>query len=659
MPLILGVLLGALALTITAAPTRAAVILPVEVVGSDGTIVSRTLDIPPVNGSVVRSLWMQIHGLSYPDLASVQINESAWVSLNNNTVTVAEPGRSYGGIGGGFATLKMTMPLPAGLLKEGPNTIRFRFNRTNGVASGFRVLAFNFNTIEGLSVLPADTFAQEDPNSWQPPLGTPADILTGENLWRKGALKANGLAKAPPIRAHCGDCHTADGRDLKYFNFSNASVIARSRFHGLTERQGEQIASYVRSLKVPNPGRPWNPPYQPGPGLDARPIEDWAAGAGLASVLDRDEDSLPFLFPQTKERSLVASITPDLFRPDGNLNVREIPIAMQLPDWNHWLPHVHPIDAWGDNFTHSRFAGWYAAANSGERPDVTATNAWFDDWGKAQHKFLQKYAARDAEKWTPELTEKIYASQLWQLVKTWEITQQYALEGRGQEVYGPGSEARTWLNTIPTSAAPASAGIPDGPNGMGGSALTNEYFSSCWYQLQILVNNGNHQHRDKTPVNWPYFADQFLKLRAQSQTPEPARVLLAIIKSMQSTNPKIGPEDRQEGWRPERNIDPRIMINAEWAPMFQPLASDVKLAITESLLTAWLDKNTEYQTSRYFSLGLSAGSYSPPTELAGVFGGRVWEAAPQFQAAGVRPELVKRTVSWGRAYTDLAQLFHY
>src|SRR2546430_11526292 len=35
---------------------------------------------------------------------SVQVHHSSWIPLNNETVTVSEPGKSYGGIGGGFAT---------------------------------------------------------------------------------------------------------------------------------------------------------------------------------------------------------------------------------------------------------------------------------------------------------------------------------------------------------------------------------------------------------------------------------------------------------------------------------------------------------------------------------------------------------------------------
>jgi hypothetical protein len=97
-----------------------------------------------------------------------------------------------------------------------------------------------------------------------------------------------------------------------------------------------------------------------------------------------------------------------------------------------------------------------------------------------------------------------------------------------------------------------------------------------------------------------------LKLYRQSGKPEPARLLVTVIKAMQSTDPKIGPEDDSQGWRPERNIDPRIMVSEEWAPMFQPLRPDVRLALTDALLEAWLDKNFEYRPAEYFHRGLVA-----------------------------------------------------
>jgi hypothetical protein len=33
--------------------------------------------------------------------------------------------------------------------------------------------------------------------------------------------------------------------------------------------------------------------------------------------------------------------------PAQTTNLRELPIAIQLPDWNSWLPEVHPVDLWG------------------------------------------------------------------------------------------------------------------------------------------------------------------------------------------------------------------------------------------------------------------------------------------------------------------------
>ena len=370
----LGAMLSVAVLTSSVASIAAGatVVLPVEIVGENGTTSSVTVDVPSRRAREVRSLWMQIHGLSYADMMSVQVNNSVWFSLNNDTVAVAEPGKSYGGIGGGFSTLKVTLALPADAVVEGANTIRFRFNKSDGVASGFRVVAFNLLTSDSSRVLEPDAFAQEDPATWTPPLGDPDSMRAGRDAWMNAPLKASSLPNAPQIRAHCSDCHAHDGRDLKYFAFSNASIVARSRFHGLSDLQGRQIASYIRSQPVPSPGRPWNPPYQPGPGLDAQPVANWAAGAGLSWVLDSDSATLPFIFapngdlPGPSARDSVAN-APDwnaivplikrtAFRPDGNLNAREIPISLQLPDWSHWLPRVHPLDAWGPAFQNSEFS---------------------------------------------------------------------------------------------------------------------------------------------------------------------------------------------------------------------------------------------------------------------------------------------------------------
>ena len=278
--------------------------LPLEVVGLDGTIVTTSFSIPAgSNLTGALTLSMQIHGLRYETQASVQVNDSGWRPISDSTVTLLGNATAYGGIGGGFSTLKMTMNLSAGEVTVGTNTISFRFNGTDGRVSGFRVLAFNLVNGSGSSLIPAQAFVQEDPNTWEPPSSQASDIAAGKTLWYTAALTKPSTSGPTPILAHCTDCHAQDGRDLKYFNYSNNSVRTRAMFHGLTAAQGNQIASYIRTINVVNPGRPWNPPYQPGPGLDSGPVIDWAAGAGLDAVLDNDQELLNALFPSGIQNS--------------------------------------------------------------------------------------------------------------------------------------------------------------------------------------------------------------------------------------------------------------------------------------------------------------------------------------------------------------------
>jgi hypothetical protein len=687
---------AALTISIAFADTSTGrMLLPIEVLSADATTVSRTVALQAGQAESVRSLWLQIHGVRYADQASVQLNTSAWIPLNNSTVTIAEPGRSFGGIGGGFATLVMTLPLPNGTVNVGANTIRFRFNQTDGFASAYRVLAWNFLTIEGKKIIPPDDFVEDSPESWTPPLPDAASILAGRELWQTASLTASSLPNSPRIQAHCADCHAQDGRDLKYFNFSNGSIVTRARFHGLSTLQGEQIASYIRSLPLPNPGRPWNPPYQPGPGLDAQPISGWAAGAGLAWVLDQDTDTFPYLLSQPSARlsratsdppgnapdfrELAGQITPDIFRPDGNLNPRQIPIALQLPDWSQWLPRVHPKDAWGPAFTQSEFAALYDGETTPGSKSKIGTNtplrtllsaaqttdnnirpvvAAFAQWSQARRSFLRRFVEAKTL-WSPALTDKVYSAQLWQLVKTWEMMQEFGLEGRGRDLFGLTADSRTWCNTIPAETSPSAAHIPDGLAGVGGSALTNEYFTASWYELQIVLNSGNHQHRDRAPVDWVYVIGRFRELYVQTHQPEPARLLVAVIKAMQSTDPHLGPDDLSQGWRPEQNIDPRIMISPLWAPIFKPLPVEVHRALTASLLAAWMDKNLQYPIEKYLPFGVPPHAYTPPRSYGDISGGKVWEASQQFRDAGVAAELVRRLQQWGIAFTDRAARLQY
>jgi hypothetical protein len=670
------------------------ILLPIEILGADGTTVTRGVTLRTDQAESVQSLWLQVHALRYAEEGSVQVNGSPWIALNNNTVTIAEPGKSFGGIGGGFSTLVMTLALPKGTVVHGRNTIRFRFNQTDGLASGYRVLGWNFLDAEGKMILPADLFVEDAPENWTKPLNDEASIRAGRDLWHNATLTASGLPASPKIRAHCADCHAEDGRDLKYFSFSNYSIVTRSVFHGLSTEQGEQIASYIRSLPFANPGRPWNPPYQPGPGLDEQAVNAWAAGAGLRWVLERDIDGLPYLFSQPGvpgQRlmpipaletggfgALAGKIKPNTFRPDGNLSAREIPIALPLPDWSEWLPRIHPLDAWETAFTRSELAAWYGGrpapgaqgkpgtrtslhtvlAEAQRNEDFHPVVAAFAQWSRARSTFLKHYATPRTV-WSPALTNKVYSTQLWQLVKTWEMMQEFELEGRGHELFGMHADSRSWCNTIPSETAPSAAHIPDGPAGVGGSALSNVYFTAAWYELQIVLNSGTHVRRDRSPVDWVYVVGWLLDLYHQTHQAEPTRLLVAVVKALQSSDPRLGPDDPIRGWRPDQNVDPRIMISRDWAAIFQSLPSEIRAAVTDAMLSAWMDKNAQYPIAMYLHVGSDRYSYLPPRLYRGITGGKVWDAAQEFRKAGVNAELVEHLQEWGRAYSDRVARLQY
>jgi len=92
---------------------------------------------------------------------------------------------------------------------------------------------------------------------------------------------------------------------------------------------------------------------------------------------------------------------------------------------------------------------------------------------------------------------------------------------------------------------------------------------------------------------------------------------------------------------------------------FRPFPPGVRRALTESLLTAWMEKTLQYPVAQYLPLPVIQQHYTPRDGYTDISGGRVWEAAQQFRAAGVSDDLVERLQNWGIAYTDRAARLQY
>ena len=646
---------ASVSLTASSNPPPSTITLPLEVIGPNGTTVTATVNIP--NGSNLTgqmSLWMQIHGLRSQTQASVQVNNSAWIPINSSSVTLLGNANAYGGIGGGFSTLTMTMNIPAGAIQTGANTINFMFNQTDGRVSGFRVLAFNVQAADGTQLIPASAFVQDDPNSWQPPSSNPSDIATGQTLWRTASLTIPVVTGGTQtIQAHCTDCHAQDGRDLKYFNYSNNSIQTRALFHGLTAQQGQQIASYIRTLNVPNPGRPWNPPYQPGPGLDSQPVSNWAAGAGLSAVLDSDQEMLNAIFP--------SGIQPAVFAATSRLNQRELPLPLQLPDWNQWLPGTHPMDAFGATFTTSGYNTVYQTLSSTlqvNNPTVYAAQqmtfeAWFGAFYSLYQQLETPIQANQAAMWTPATVDAMYSLSQWGLVKSWELNNQFQLEGLAQSIFGPQADPRAWYSNLPFFVSPHELEMPTtGAVGLrNGTQPTYVYLSYIWYNMQLILNDSNGTQQEGYPIDWPY-SNGFVMNLAELLQPQGGIQTMWLLKGLEilqqaGTGPQLG----AAGWQPSI---PQIslLVTPEWNDyVWNGVDPNTRVAIATGLVQSWLQQASQFTPQQFY-----AGGWTTPTAVPVPFGNAydqvfpdwVWYMIPRFTFIGVDPTLVGQLAAWAQ-----------
>lgn len=688
-----------------APPPVSHVTVPIEVLGPAHTRVEVHVEVADPTG--ITHLYLQCHACGYGDRvldtdegrtkAAVSINGGAPIALEHYTgdggihgnpaLRVLEPEASYGGIGGGFRTVRFTVPI--GGLVSGDNVFTFEHVDPDDLSIGYRIVDLDLLRGDDLAAraLPPGTVQLDDPSAWEPPLTSDADRAAGAAAWaRRRSLRdpAFDALDGPgdgSIVASCADCHAADGRDLHYFNYSNASIVERARFHGLSGDVPLQIASYVRRLAVPAPAgaRPYNPPYQPGPGTDARGEVAWAAGAGLGAVLDSDAALRDFLFPRGTDRSGVAAVVSRL----STLDMRELPIAVQLPDWNRWLPRVHPIDAFDTSSV---------VVTSDER-GIVGPGPFFDrlydqtvadptnESIDALSERLQRWMERGADCWTQTATngpsirsvnglvmralsipgapslpasgtdcttpltagapewrhdpEVVWAVEIarrslisWLSIKQWELVQAHALEteSRGRALLTVGSavidpsEALGWgLSSPNVFRRAAHFSSFDSRRFSEEDPLVSTYGNSVWYHLQLVMNPG---YRTSMPSHFPYSLNWNHNLGVASGRFEPFRFFATYIKMRQlQTSGTYGDEVGLD----LRTAQPFQMVcEGDGDDRSRAVGGELQGLLVELLLTDLLDDaahatRSDWDAARQNSVVQLAGPVLPWEECEDLF----------------------------------------
>ncbi|HET6566617.1 MAG TPA: Ig-like domain-containing protein [Rhodothermales bacterium] len=685
--------------------------LPIRVFSGTGTATqSITVNVDNSDGKVDR-LWLQVHepsykygdgsraseGLRYGDKSSpagspkmwVRVNGGEWVKVDNKTAICARNEVQLEGIGGGFETVRFT--IRAAGVRNGANKIDFYFNGTEGFSSGFRVLNFNFLpggyagdlTEAAIDAAGAgrvtDNLVYEDFSRWTAPAGygSAGQISEGKRVYETAPLVE--FPGGPAIRASCSDCHASNGRDLKFYNFSNEAIVARSEFHGLSATQANQVAAYIRSLDFPAVGTPWDPPYQPGPTrkiptmgdcIQGRPLDDlpqhcWAAGAGLGWVLENDEEMFPYLFPN--------GITQSAVDVDSTLNLRQLPISIELPDWNEWLPREHPKDVWRTDFTSSDVISSYKnllrtidGRAEQAKHDGSALKA-IEEWGSSFLKFRQTtgqddyfggYGRSIAE--DKAIADHTLGLGQWFVVKQWEIMTSYGLEDMAPLMYKYG-EKRSWVGEYRSVFDVAPHILATGmlsrtwPHG---SALQWTYFTTSWYQLQLILNAGNRAGISLRPVDWKY---QFKFLHGPWSKEEPYRYLASYVKLLQQDNNENGVDDGDlKGWY-WRHITPTWFFGdapSKHRPL-QSLGYPLEGRVLTPVMQTWIKKTMRHPPSDWTyredgsMSGVTSASYQPTPYT----GGKWWPGAyyadylyrviPALDGLGVTKSTLDSMAAWG------------
>jgi len=588
------------------APTSNTLMLPVEVMsGADGA--TETVTLQASNGGSASSIYIQAHSISYPSheefnevKASIRVNNGAWVDLTNREADCLSgtPEREFFEcLGGPYPTIRFTLPADiSGGLRDGTNLIEFRYNRATAdespdafgtPSSGFRILDIDIWSGPGSSMMDGTTKTFDNPTTWAPPGGydNASDVEAGEDLWNARDRLVDGPG-THPIVASCGDCHASDGADLKYFAFSNKSIVARSKWHGLTDNEGKQIAAYIRSrvLKDRDTGETyeyggyaWSPVYQPGPSAVSSRSPDaprtsgtavhdmpgngsqfLAGGAGVDWALDEDSETVPYLFPGGASQD-------DVLR---DMQMWHVPIALQYPDWNEWLPVHHPLDMWGNRWKSIKSGGrgwsphdnWYGgpgddrnfrysveqcfdSAGPTETPRQCVERAeklfsnFFEDTRQWQNReeaaaATPRYDGNKPNHWNGYAFRRVNGYKF-QSVKQWEISIKYDLDDEYQKVH-PGADdlqftggSGRWV----FDQAPHLSHQYAGPE----FDRWDLWLDNVWYEINTQHNHGKGVRNSVRPNDWAY---QHMHSNAFQWLP--ARHTRSAMKMLEVCNSPVG-----------------------------------------------------------------------------------------------------------------------
>jgi hypothetical protein len=377
-------------------------------------------------------------------------------------------------------------------------------------------------------------------------------------------------------------------------------------------------------------------------------VANWSAGAGLSTVLNSDAEMQPYILPGGSDAGWGSTAI---------LNTRELPIPLQLPDWNAWLPQIHPSDGFGAAFTGSAASTFYSVLRSALQPNSTTAyyNALsdFDSWFVGVQGFGQQNDLNVT--WTPAQSTKVYSFAQWVMVKQWELNQEFGLEGMPQVPFGSTAELRGWLGNQSFNTSPNMLHIPAGAGFANGTNVAREYFAYIWYHLQAVLNDGQGRQSGTSPIDYGYVegVNKDLSMTA-GNAPGASLQLMWLVKSLQElTQAGIGPQaPLSTGFSPTANC-PYVLTNLGFSSVWSATSPSLETSLITDYVQQWFAQVQRYTKAQYYQgtdgggrPWASASQIPSADDSVQQFDGELWYMLPRLRYIGVNPTLVNQISAW-------------
>ena len=303
--------------------------------------------------------------------------------------------------------------------------------------------------------------------------------------------------------------------------------------------------------------------------------------------------------------------------------MREIPIPLQLPDWNSWLPKVHPLDAFGAasfNTINSGYSGLRTALQPGTAAAYTTAKYQFQNWWNAEQIFLGPIEANAAANsnagWNTTVATNVYSLAQWMLVKQWEMNQEFGLEGMPQALFGSKADLRAWYGNLSFNTSPIMLHIPTKLLANGTDAA-HHYLAYVWYHTQLLLNDGQGQQTQSNPIDFGYAQGSVKDLSIHSGgTPAAMIDLIWLVKGLQEeTVTGKGPQYASSNGFSPTAVTPYILLNTGWGTDWSATSPATRTSLTAAYVQAWFAQVSIFTPAQY-DAGSDGGGrhWASPTE---------------------------------------------